>query len=226
MRLYGMYYVCKKYLHVVEEMKIDSRSVSGGTERIINDWKERSVVINELAKIGPLRDAARKFYETIPVIYRDQNKFEITGNVANVYMQARTELVISMKTIINTYEVINPNSINGNTYMGVDIKLPNFSDVGEFSKCLEDIDFVFKRCPYLKKDDSDIKYGSVDVGSTWLTFLIAGASATIILTNLGKIVDAAIKIKSHITTVKMQEETLHSMEIKNEISSELFIMNP
>lgn len=222
MRLYGMYYVCKKYLHVVEDMKVDNRNVSGvGTVRSISDWKARSAVLNELAKIIPLRDSVRKFYETIPVVYRDQDKFEITGNVANAYIQARTELVIALKTIINTYETINPNSIDDELTIGFDIKLPKFHNIGEFSKCLEDLDFVFKHCPYLKKDDSDIKYGSVDVGSTWLTFLIIGTSASILLSNLGKIVDVAIKIKSHFTTVRMQEEALKSVKLKNEVADEV-----
>lgn len=69
--------------------------------------------------------------------------------------------------------------------------------------------------------DGQIKYGTIDVGSTWLTFAIGGAAATTIISNLAKIVDNAIKMKSHITTVKMQEEALRTLEVKDEIAAEL-----
>ena len=59
------------------------------------------------------------------------------------------------------------------------------------------------------------------MGSTWLTFVIGGAAATTIISNLAKIVDNAIKMKSHITTVKMQEEALRTLEIKDEIAAEV-----
>lgn len=220
MRLYGMYYTCKKHIEYVKNMKVINRTTTREATWSIESWEEKSIVLNELAKMKPLRTPARELYEAIPIVYRDQDEFDISVTVRDKFVAARGKLIVAMETIIDMYETINPNKVTDDEY-GFDIKMPEFDDLGEFSKCMEDLDFVMKQCPYLNDKDAQIKYGSIDVGSTWLTFIIAGVGATTIMTNLAKIVDAAIKIKSHMTTVKMQEEALRSVEIKDEIAAEV-----
>ena len=220
MRLYGMYYTCKKYIEYVKDMKVYAKNTGGNTSWSINSWKEKSIVLNELGKMNPLRTYARKLYETVPIVYRDRDEFDITDTVKDNFVTAREILVIAMETIIDMYESINPNKMINEEY-GFDIKMPEFYDLGEFAKCIEDLNFIIKQCPYLNDKDGQIKYGSIDVGSTWLTFIIVGAAATTIISNLAKIVDNAIKMKSHITTVKMQEEALRTLEVKDEIAAEV-----
>ena len=220
MRLYGMYYTCKKHIEYVKNMKVTNKSTAREATWSIKSWAERSTVLNELAKMKPLRTPAREVYEAIPVVYRDQDEFDISGTVKDRFVAARGKLIVAMETVIDMYETINPKKVIDEDY-GFDIKMPEFDDLGEFSKCMEDLDFVMKQCPYLNDKDGQIKYGSIDVGSTWLTFIIVGVGATTIMTNLAKIVDIAIKIKSHITTVKMQEEALRSVEIRDEIAAEV-----
>lgn len=220
MRLYGMYYTCKKHIGYIKDMKVVNRSSARESTWWIESWKEKSIVLNEIGKMEPLRVYARELYETIPIVYRDQDEFSITGTVKDNFVTARNRLIVAMETIIHMYETINPNKTIDETY-GFDIKMPEFDDLGEFSKCIEDLDFVIKQCPYLNNKEGQIKYGTIDVGSTWLTFIIAGAGATTIISNLAKIVDNAIKIKSHITTVKAQEEALRSIEIRDEVAAEV-----
>jgi hypothetical protein len=220
MRLYGMYYTCKKHIEYVKNMKVTNKTTAREATWSIKSWAERSKVLNELAKMKPLRTPAREVYEAIPVVYRDQDEFDISGTVKDRFVAARGKLIVAMETVIDMYETINPKKVIDEDY-GFDIKMPEFDDLGEFSKCMEDLDFVMKQCPYLNDKDGQIKYGSIDVGSTWLTFIIVGVGATTIMTNLAKIVDIAIKIKSHITTVKMQEEALRSVEIRDEIAAEV-----
>lgn len=220
MRLYGMYYTCKKHIEYVKNMKVTNKTTAREATWSIKSWAERSKVLNELAKMKPLRTPAREVYEAIPVVYRDQDEFDISGTVKDRFVAARGKLIVEMETVIDMYETINPKKVIDEDY-GFDIKMPEFDDLGEFSKCMEDLDFVMKQCPYLNDKDGQIKYGSIDVGSTWLTFIIVGVGATTIMTNLAKIVDIAIKIKSHITTVKMQEEALRSVEIRDEIAAEV-----
>ena len=220
MRLYGMYYTCKKYIEYVKDMKVYAKNTGGNTSWSINSWKEKSIVLNELGKMNPLRTYARKLYETVPIVYRDKDEFDITDTVKDNFVTAREILVIAMETIIDMYESINPNKMINEEY-GFDIKMPEFYDLGEFAKCIEDLNFIIKQCPYLNDKDGQIKYGTIDVGSTWLTFAIGGAAATTIISNLAKIVDNAIKMKSHITTVKMQEEALRTLEVKDEIAAEV-----
>lgn len=220
MRLYGMYYTCKKYIEYVKDMKVYAKNTGGNTSWSINSWKEKSIVLNELGTMNPLRTYARKLYETVPIVYRDRDEFDITDTVKDNFVTAREILVIAMETIIDMYESINPNKMINEEY-GFDIKMPEFYDLGEFAKCIEDLNFIIKQCPYLNDKDGQIKYGTIDVGSTWLTFAIGGAAATTIISNLAKIVDNAIKMKSHITTVKMQEEALRTLEVKDEIAAEV-----
>lgn len=196
------------------------KNTGGNTSWSINSWKEKSIVLNELGKMNPLRTYARKLYETVPIVYRDRDEFDITDTVKDNFVTAREILVIAMETIIDMYESINPNKMINEEY-GFDIKMPEFYDLGEFAKCIEDLNFIIKQCPYLNDKDGQIKYGTIDVGSTWLTFAIGGAAATTIISNLAKIVDNAIKMKSHITTVKMQEEALRTLEVKDEIAAEV-----
>lgn len=220
MRLYGMYFVCKNYIDCVRKMQIGNKIVGGNNVRYIEGWKEKSQVLNELAKIDPLREKVRKLYDVVPVMYRDLDKFDLTSQTSDEFIKAREMLIVAMDTIIKLYETVNLNK-ESEKAIGFDVKLPKFQEVGEFSKCLGDLDFVIKQCPYLNQQESEIKYGSIDVGSTWLTFFIIGSAATLLLNNLSRIVDSAVKIKSHFTTVKMQEEVLRSIEIKNEIASEV-----
>ena len=220
MRLYGMYYTCKKYVGYVKEMKVNDRTANGNVIWSIKAWREKSIALNELGKINPLRAYARKVYEAIPIVYRDRDDFDITETTKNSFITAREKLIVAIETIIDMYETINPNKMTNEEY-GFDIKMPKFDELGEFAKCIEDLNFVIKQCPYLNDKDGQIKYGTIDVGSTWLTFAIGGAAATTIISNLAKIVDNAIKMKSHITTVKMQEEALRTLEVKDEIAAEL-----
>lgn len=220
MRLYGMYYTCKKHIEYVKNMKVTNKTTAREATWSIKSWAERSKVLNELAKMKPLRTPAREVYEAIPVVYRDQDEFDISGTVKDRFVAARGKLIVAMETVIDMYETINPKKVIDEDY-GFDIKMPEFDDLGEFSKCMEDLDFVMKQCPYLNDKDGQIKYGTIDVGSTWLTFAIGGAAATTIISNLAKIVDNAIKMKSHITTVKMQEEALRTLEVKDEIAAEV-----
>lgn len=221
MRLFGMYYVCKNYLPVVENMKLESRQVntaagSNTTIQFLSGWQEKSKILNELAKIEPLRGRAEAMYSSIPVVFLDRDKFDLSAGDCDKFKKARQDLTVAMQTVIQLYESTNMQK-SSDLSLGFDVKLPMFEDIGEFSECLKDLDFVMKQCPYLNLKDSQIKYGSVDVGSTWLTFLIAGTAGSSVLNNLSKIVDRAIKMKSHAATVKMQKEILHSMEMKNEI---------
>lgn len=219
MRLYGMYYLCKEYIESIESMNVETKTVNNTPVKFIRGWKKKSQILNELAKIKPLTENAKKMYEAIPTVFCEQDEFDIGGATSEKFKQAKIKLLAEMNMIIKLYEILNTQKseeISG----GFDIKLPQFDDIGDFSECLKDLEFVIKQCPYLSRDDCRIKYGSVDVGSTWITFLLVGAGASAMLLNLSKLIDAAVKIKSHVITVKMQEEALRSIELKNEMASE------
>ena len=75
-RLYNMYFTCKKYIGIVESMTVDMKRVGSNEIKYIDNWMQKSIVLNELGQMEPLRKRARNLYETIPVIYRDQDRIE------------------------------------------------------------------------------------------------------------------------------------------------------
>lgn len=221
MRMYNMYFICKSYLEKVQGMKLKSRNTSSGIVFYMEQWQKNAATLNELVKVLPLKDAVKEIYNTIPLVYQDGDRFDVSNGVKSAYEKALNKLIICMQTIVDAYEALGIKN-EDEIPEGFDIKLPKFKDLGEFAKCLDDLNFIVTQCPYLQKSDGQIKYDSVDIGSTWLTFLVAGSAASMILHSLSKLVDMAVKIKSHVTTVRMQEEALRSIQIKNEVAAEVF----
>ena len=129
MRLYGMYYTCKKHIEYVKNMKVTNKTTAREATWSIKSWAERSKVLNELAKMKPLRTPAREVYEAIPVVYRDQDEFDISGTVKDRFVAARGKLIVAMETVIDMYETINPKKVIDEDY-GFDIKMPEFDDFG------------------------------------------------------------------------------------------------
>lgn len=219
MRLYSIYYICKKYLPVVESMTVSSRSMTGDQIRYIEGWLEKSAVLNELGKSEPLRSPASKLFETIPVLSRDKDHFDLAPSEANAFLQARRELVLYMKAVVDTYEGMNLKTAGG-AQEGFDVMLPRFSNMDELIKCLSDLNFVMNQCPFLRSAEGEIRYENMDVGSLWVSFIVVGAGAVLLLENLSKLVDMAVKVKSHMITLRMQEEALQAAKIRNEIAQE------
>lgn len=215
-----MYYVCRYYIDFIRQIKFDVRNVGGKEVRFLDKWQEKSKILNKLANVKPIRKKAKELYECIPTVYRDSDKFDVQDSIIKSFEKSKSELLACMETIINLYKATTyRNELDEKC--GIDIMLPNFRDLGEFSDCLKDLNFVITQCPYFLRKDEEIKFKTIDIGSIWITLAVIGASSAILF-NFGKIVDQAAKIKSHMSTVKMQEEMLRSMKTKNEVSEEVF----
>lgn len=104
---------------------------------------------------------------------------------------------------------------------GFDIKLPPNVTLRDLSVLIKNLDSVFSQCPLFRKDDGQITYSGVDVGSTWLTFIVIGTGAIYILNKLAEFVDKCLIIRSHWLTCKQQEESLRRLKLSNEILNEL-----
>ena len=107
----------------------------------------------------------------------------------------------------------------GNEYVGFDVKIPQTDDFNEFAGYINDFQKLVLSCPCLQNKDEKITLKSADLGSIWLCFAVAGAGI-VTLTNLTKLIDKAIKIKSHIITCKQQKAQLIAMNQKNELAEE------
>lgn len=104
---------------------------------------------------------------------------------------------------------------------GFDIKLPPNVTLRDLSVLIKNLDSVFSQCPLFRRDDGQITYSGVDVGSAWLTFIVIGAGAIYILNKLAEFVDKCFIIRSHWLTCKQQEESLRRLKLSNDILNEL-----
>lgn len=104
---------------------------------------------------------------------------------------------------------------------GFDVKLPPNATLRDFSVLIKNLDSIFSQCPLFRKDDGQITYSGVDVGSTWLTFTVVGVGAIYILKKLAEFTDKCFIIRSHWLTCKQQEESLQSLKLSNDILNEL-----
>ena len=84
-----------------------------------------------------------------------------------------------------------------------------------------DVQFVFEQCPFLQSEESTIKFNCVDVGSQWLSFLVAAsvgsAAVAYIFKNLASMLDRAIQLKSHMNNLKEQEALLRKANLSNDV---------
>lgn len=218
MRLYSMYFICKNNIEVIRNFKLDALSNGTGQINRIKGWSDVIKSLNKLANVPGIKKYSEKLYESVPVMVRERDGFDLSIDVGNKVESARKELLSSISTIIGMYEQM---GLAQSTDTGFDIKLPQFDSIKDFSNCIKDLEFIINQCPFLNVPDGEIKFKSADVGSFWITFFVVGTAASQILFNFSKLVDAAVKIQSHVITVKQQEEQFRSMQQKNELTSEL-----
>ncbi len=220
MRLYNMYFICKSKLEFIlsyNPVLINPDASLSNKIFKLDNWKVFVEELEKLSSIVALKDSVIKIYDCIPTFLKSSETVEINSTIEKNFGLAKSSLCDKMVAIIELYESMGYKS----TGDGFDIKLPTFDDLDELSTYIKEINFIITQCPYLKNDKEVVKFRCMDVGSTWVSFLIAASGTTIILSNLAKIVDYAVKIKSHIVNVEMQEEQLKSMKISNDAIKEV-----
>lgn len=217
MRLYNIYYVCASCFPLLEKVKTSEiKNGSTVTGWRIEEWQDCKIALNELYKISCLREYVENTYKTLNNIESAQSAPGVSIETGRSFMNELKNLRQSVKTIISLYESMDI----GESQIGIDVKIPKCKSLKEYMDYLKEIDFVFTQCPYLLLTNEEIKFNNVDVGSQWLSFVVITAGTFGILNNIAKLVDKAISIKSHLLTLKQQEEMLETMKLKNEATEE------
>lgn len=218
MRFYNIYYLCNSLLKEFTKQRIVNKTAN--TEYYILDWKEYVEALAAVRQIPMFKETSDEIYETIPVFVREKEKPVIDQETKNCFVQKNNELIRKMSAIIELYESMNLQEAKN----GIDVKIPACTELKEYISYLKEIDFIFTQCPFLVCSDEKISFCNVDIGSNWLSFLVevaAGAAATsYILTNIAKLIDKALALKSHYLSIKEQEEILKSRRIKNELTEQ------
>lgn len=215
MRLYNIYYLCKKLIDVFEKERILLDDDSLKTYNIV-DLDEYWVAIDSLKSIPLFKSITNKIHDAITFSTRD--KLIVDSDIRTKFESYNNTLKNQMSSIIELYESLNIPE----THTGIDVKIPKCEDLKEYIKYLNEIDFIFTQCPYLLHKDETIKFETIDVGSQWLNFIIelsAGSAAVFyILNNLALVLDKVQELRSHYYSIKQQKEALKVAQNKAELS--------
>lgn len=218
MRLYNTYYLCKNLMHIFNNTRL--KNIGDGKIYVIEGWAEYKSALESLHQVPMFQKITDEIYESVPVYVRENDEPQISMNAKNAFVQKNKELSKRMEIIIELYESMELRDRKN----GIDVKIPNCSDLKQYIGYLKELDFIFTQCPYLLCEDEKIQFDSVDVGSNWLSFIVevsAGAAATFyILNNIALLIDKVLILKSHYKSIAEQEEQLKIAQNKTELTKE------
>lgn len=100
---------------------------------------------------------------------------------------------------------------------GFAVKLPTDTDFTTFTKCINDFQLILSQCPFFKIENASFSFRKMDVGSTWLEFVVNGSAAAVLLGIFANVIDKGLILWSHMKTVKQQEEILQSAKLDNQL---------
>jgi len=209
-RLYTIYTLCKENIDKLENCEITSKYENGKSVTVVRRWLNAKEALSNLCAIKAFKTEIMKIYEAVPTVYRDADWWE---NYFNSYSFAYQfgKIKDKLQAIIDVYESFGFEEQE----IGIDVKLPD-GDFSEFIGNVRSLEFIINQCPVLKREDGEIKFSNVDVGSTWLSFFVIGGGALMLAKSFAALLDKAIILKSHYTQTKMQEEQLRAMKLGND----------
>lgn len=214
MRLYNIYFMCKKHIDTISSFNFKD---NGNNTFTFTNWFDVKLVLNELYSIASIKDAVKNLHNCIDPINRDAKSPIISATIRNSINSNQNILISKMQAIIELYDSIGSSAQE----IGIDVKIPKCSDLKEYINYLKEIDFIFTQCPFLLSKDETIVFNTVDVGSTWITFAVISGASFYILNNIANLIKQAVAIKSNMLVYKQQEEQLHAMKSKNEVSDDV-----
>lgn len=209
MRLGEIYHRCKEFddSNPPDIDVIRPSSLNGYADEIFKNVISRS---RELREIKSLNYIFKKMDKIDPDI------FDIPEQKVNVVKN----LVSDVRCILNLLQSVGI----GENKLGLDIKMPQTDNITDFAKYINELEFVFTKCPFFQDDKESLKLDSVDVGSIWLTIGIAGASiagGSVLLNNIAAFIDKCYVIKSHKLTCEQQKTEIEKARVDQEQKEEM-----
>ncbi len=215
MRLYNIYYLCKEYVEDINNLSFEA--IEPGKVYKMESWNKCKNAMFVVRQIPFLKGYVDNFYSRVPVFVREKNNPQIDSSTMNILAGIKIDIADKMNTVIELYESLNMDA----NETGIDVKIPSCNSLKDYTAYLKELDFIFSQCPFLQHESGEIKFKTVDVGSQWLTFLVVATTGTAavsyILNNLALLVDKAVQIKSHLLSLKQQEEILRSQKLQDDV---------
>lgn len=219
MRLKDVYTLCKKNHKIIEACKlvIDEEMC----ECYLHEEKAIKEALVQLSVIKYLNEPIDYFYKAL----QDIEYFEArTKPKTEIFDKAKNNLTKCMNSVIELYESL---GLNTKDTIGVDIKLPKTENLSDFKRNIDDLEFVFTKCPFFQSEKESLCFGGLDVGSEWLALVITASvpaivlSGSILLNNIAAFIDKCLIIKSHKLTIQQQKNLIESSQVEQKEKEEL-----
>ena len=180
------------------------KDIGGSLNRIISNYEN----LREI-------DGLKYLFNELDIVMNDEEMRK------DVLPDILYRLQTSLQCIISFLQSI---GVNGNE-LELDIKMPPTDNITDFCKYVEDLEFIFTKCPFFYSDKESLKLKSVDIGSIWLVIIVVGATAHIgsaLLNNIAAFVDKCFILKSHKLTCEQQKNEIEKAEIDQQQKEEIF----
>ncbi len=224
MRMKYMYYVLKSNYEPLEKFKMYNELYKVGSSQYnrgrVENWESvRNALVN-ISSINSLKDFCSLFLDN-PYFSKINDSFTIPYEVYQNLSPKYSAFLERIRGVIDFFELAGFGVVES----GFDIKMPATESFDVFSKNLELFNKAINQCPYLNIENEKISLNKTDSGSIWFEFCVVAAGVSITLSNLAKIIDKCVKIKSHFITVKQQEESWRHAKIENDALETLVSAN-
>lgn len=220
MRLSEVYFICKNALDNWVDPEFNEYERKGTP----NDYSLRNIealreIINPLRQVDCLQETIAAigddFHDLDEIPYHEyfDNARKTHGNyqIQNLKRQ--------IDTICKLYESMGLPIKDDQT--GFDVRLPANISLEDLGRCTHDLDLVLNKCPIFSGIDGTVSFARTDVGSVWLTFVVAGLATFSFLEALAHLIDKAIIIRSHHLTAKEQEARVRALGLSTEAAESL-----
>lgn len=217
MRMSYMYYLLKESLADLDEVVVSDGKRGNTPFKRINNYSILIEVLDTLHSLNICDDTINDIMTHLTLINKlNSEHAEINYTDGTAIENDIKEIKHDISTIITFLE----NSGVGKERAGFDVKMPPTHDFNEFVGYLNDFQKLVLACPYLRIENEKVTIECTDIGSIWVCFGVT-AGATVFFSNLSKIIDQAVKIKSHVITYQQQKEQLRMMKQKNDVTDKI-----
>lgn len=212
MRLQELYFICKKACENWVTINATSKNYAGEQYLHIDNWADINCLLDSLYPISPLSEKISKI-QHFHYAHPGGKSVDLYAREYRTLEHEYTSLHQQVQTLRDACEFLNIQ----NAEYGFDIKLPDGISLDELSKCTKDLNNVFSTCPIFSGIDASVEFSAVDIGSTWLSFVVGGTGVVSFLAALAYLADRAMTVYSHFITCKQQEEVMRALKLSNDI---------
>lgn len=224
MNLRSIYLTCANNIETLQDLKAAAITINGRVGKRVEGWGACLKAIEELKKVDALEQECDDLIDAVPSFFIAQDTFDILETEWKKISDKKSCLYRTIIDIMDLCEKMGFDEENEN--FGIDIKLPVYHDFSEFVEYVNDLHFILTKCPFVQNEKEKIEFRNVDVGSTWLSFVIEGAlivgGASVLLNNIAALVDKCIIIRSHYLTTEKEKQDIER-EKRNTAEKEVII---